>query len=242
MAESITEERAAITLETSDHRKGNTVREDGWTDRWELQSVSSTSGLVSGGSDADLLFGQSVVLFVGDQPQSSLVSALWRPQQLWQRAAAHWRPASCLHPSDLYNNSQLSVFVSRSTCCSTLIWTEIFCVTSIKKLVKWAFIKCSICINQINLVESTSNSSFCTLDYKLLLLLFIKHNNFKLYSCFFITKLRSGQKHGRKCLIKFVPSQIPTPHFLSLCFLFRFLCVAFTSVLQSFKLQTESDD
>lgn len=82
------------------------------TDRWELQSVSSTSGLVSGGSDADLLFGQSVVLFVGDQPQSSLVSALWRPQQLWQRAAAHWRPASCLHPSDLYNNSQLSVFVS----------------------------------------------------------------------------------------------------------------------------------
>lgn len=236
MAESITEERAAITLETSDHRKGNTVTvntvgEDGWQQTAESFSLSAAPQVWS-------LVGLMLICYLVNQlfylwainlsPASSPLCGVLSSSDSEQPPTDVLLPV-CI---PLISTTTLSCpsLSQRSTCCSTLIWTEIFCVTSIKKLVKWAFIKCSIRINQINLVESTSNSSFCTLDYKLLILLFIKHNNFKLYSCFFITKLRSGQKHGRKCLIKFVPSQIPTPHFLSLCFLFCFLCVAFTSV------------
>lgn len=61
----------------------NTVREEGWQQSAERSSLSAAPRLWSLlGRTGDLLFGQSVVVFVGDQPQCSLVCVLWRPQQL----------------------------------------------------------------------------------------------------------------------------------------------------------------
>lgn len=60
MAESITEERAAITLETSDHRKGNTVREDGWQQTAESFSLSAAPQVWS-------LVGQTLICYLVNQ-------------------------------------------------------------------------------------------------------------------------------------------------------------------------------